>query len=476
MKKIIKLFFLVGVFFVFPCAMHAKISLPAFISEGMVLQQLTSTSLWGKALPGKTITVRASWDNMNYSTKADSEGRWRIQLKTPQAGGPYFIAFSEGNDSFTLHDVWIGEVWLCSGQSNMEMPMKGFKNQPVEGSNMDILKSTNSQLRLFTVKRHSTLAAQEDIEGEWQTANPVSVSEFSATAYYFGRLLQEILKVPVGLICSSWGGSPIESWMDRGMLQPFPGIKLPQTEEDIKEKNRTPTTLFNGMIAPLVGFAIKGVIWYQGESNYDRYTSYADLLLAMVNGWRTKWNRGVFPFYYCQIAPYDYRLITPHGEEVINSAYLREAQLKAESRIENSGMAVLLDAGLEKGIHPPKKQIAGERLALLAFAKTYRINGIVADSPVYKDMTIKGDTAILSFDRAEMWLTAPKGDLKNFKMAGLDKKFYPADAWINRSKVYVRSEAVKHPVAVRYAFENYVEGDLYGTEGLPVSSFRTDDW
>jgi len=476
MKKIIKLFFLVCVFFVFPYAMHAKISLPAFISEGMVLQQLTSASLWGKAFPGKTITVRASWNNMNYSTKADSEGRWRIQLKTPQAGGPYFIAFSEGNDSFTLHDVWVGEVWLCSGQSNMEMPMKGFKNQPVEGSNMDILKSKNSQLRLFTVKRHSTLAAQEDVEGEWQTANPVSVSEFSATAYYFGRLLQEILKVPVGLICSSWGGSPIESWMDRGMLQPFPGIKLPQTEEDIKEKNRTPTTLFNGMIAPLVGFAIKGVIWYQGESNYDRYTSYADLLLAMVNGWRTKWNKGVFPFYYCQIAPYDYRLITPHGEEVFNSAYLREAQLKAESRIENSGMAVLLDAGLEKGIHPPKKQIAGERLALLAFAKTYRINGIVSDSPVYKDMTIKGDTAILSFDRAEMWLTAPKGDLKNFKMAGLDKKFYPADAWINRSKVYVRSEAVKHPVAVRYAFENYVEGDLYGTEGLPVSSFRTDDW
>jgi len=476
MKKIIKLFFLVCVFFVFPYAMHAKISLPAFISEGMVLQQLTSASLWGKAFPGKTITVRASWNNMNYSTKADSEGRWRIQLKTPQAGGPYFIAFSEGNDSFTLHDVWVGEVWLCSGQSNMEMPMKGFKNQPVEGSNMDILKSKNSQLRLFTVKRHSTLAAQEDVEGEWQTANPVSVSEFSATAYYFGRLLQEILKVPVGLICSSWGGSPIESWMDRGMLQPFPGIKLPQTEEDIKEKNRTPTTLFNGMIAPLVGFAIKGVIWYQGESNYDRYTSYADLLLAMVNGWRTKWNKGVFPFYYCQIAPYDYRLITPHGEEVFNSAYLREAQLKAESRIENSGMAVLLDAGLEKGIHPPKKQIAGERLALLAFAKTYRINGIVSDSPVYKDMTIKGDTAILSFDRAEMWLTAPKGDLKNFKMAGLDKKFYPADAWINRSKVYVRSKAVKHPVAVRYAFENYVEGDLYGTEGLPVSSFRTDDW
>ncbi len=476
MKKIIKLFFLVCVFFVFPYAMHAKISLPAFISEGMVLQQLTSASLWGKAFPGKTITVRASWNNMNYSTKADSEGRWRIQLKTPQAGGPYFIAFSEGNDSFTLHDVWVGEVWLCSGQSNMEMPMKGFKNQPVEGSNMDILKSTNSQLRLFTVKRHSTLAAQEDVEGEWQTANPVSVSEFSATAYYFGRLLQEILKVPVGLICSSWGGSPIESWMDRGMLQPFPGIKLPQTEEDIKEKNRTPTTLFNGMIAPLVGFAIKGVIWYQGESNYDRYTSYADLLLAMVNGWRTKWNQGAFPFYYCQIAPYDYRLITPHGEEVFNSAYLREAQLKAESRIENSGMAVLLDAGLEKGIHPPKKQIAGERLALLAFAKTYRINGIVSDSPVYKDMTIKGDTAILSFDRAEMWLTAPKGDLKNFKMAGLDKKFYPADAWINRSKVYVRSKAVKHPVAVRYAFENYVEGDLYGTEGLPVSSFRTDDW
>lgn len=476
MNKMTKWLFLASVFLAFSYNMYAEISLPAFISDGMVLQQQTNASLWGKAIPHKQILIRTSWDEKEYVSKVNKDGRWQIQVKTPQAGGPYSVAFIEEQDSVIFSDVWIGEVWLCSGQSNMEMPMKGFKNQPVEGSNMDILKSTNQQLRLFTVKRNSTVSIQEDVEGEWLTSNPASVREFSATAYYYGRLLQEILKVPVGLICSCWGGSTIEAWMDNDMLRPFHEIKIPQNEEDIKEKNRTPTALFNAMIAPLVGFTLRGVIWYQGESNYDRHKSYADLFVAMVNGWRRKWNQGAFPFYYCQIAPYDYGLITSQGKEVINSAYLREAQMKAESRIENSGMAVLLDAGLEKGIHPPKKRIAGERLALLALAQTYKIGGIAANSPVYKDVIIKGDTAILSFDRAEMWLTSPSGDLKNFKVAGSDKKFYPAKAWISRSKVCVRSEAVKHPVAVRYAFENYVEGDLYGTEGLPVSSFRTDNW
>ncbi len=264
------------------------------------------------------------------------------------------------------------------------------------------------------------------------------------------RVLQEILQVPIGLIATSWGGSSVEAWMEKEMLRSFSEVKIPQTEADIKEKNRTPTTLYNAMIAPLTGYSIKGLIWYQGETN--------------------------FPFYYCQIAPYEYKLVTSPGKEVINSAYLREAQLKAESKIGNAGMVVLMDVGTEKGIHPPRKQPVGERLALQALAKTYKIDGITAESPIYKEMTIKGDTIILSFDRTDMWISAPKGELKNFKIAGADKIFYPAQAWIDRSKVLVRSGSVKQPVAVRYAFENYAEGDLFGTEGLPVSSFRTDNW
>ena len=454
----------------------AQVALPTFIADGMVLQQQSNAPLWGKAPAGSQVTVTTSWDGREYFASADSMGNWMVSVQTPGAGGPYSILIEEKHHSVTLQDILIGEVWLCSGQSNMEMPMKGFKNQPVQNSNMDILRSGNPRIRLFTVKRNSTLALQEDVDGEWLPATPASVREFSATGYYFGRLLQEMLDVPVGLICSSWGGSWVESWMSREMLHPFSEVRLPDEESDIREKNRTPSTLYNAMIAPLAGFAIRGVIWYQGESNYDRHHSYTGLFKAMVEGWRSAWNQGSFPFYYCQIAPYDYALVTPHGEEVINSAYLREAQLHAEREIEHSGMAVLMDAGSEKGIHPANKQAAGERLALHALAKTYRIEGITADSPVYKEMEIRGDTIVLSFDRADMWLTAPEGGLNHFTIAGADRKFHKAEAWINRSKVHVKADSVKEPVAVRYAFENFVEGELFGTEGLPVSSFRTDDW
>jgi len=456
-------------------ALKAEVKLPAFFSNGMVIQQQTDASLWGTSAPNKKLTITTSWNNKKYTINVNETGKWKIAVATPQAGGPYSITLNDGKKT-VLQNVLIGEVWLCSGQSNMEMPMKGFKNQPVEGSNMDILKSTNSQIRLFTVGHNSVIDVQNDVKGDWKSATPESVRDFSATAYYYGRLLQQVLNVPVGLICSSWGGSCVEAWMDKDMLKTFPEVKLPKIPEDIKEKNRTPTTLYQGMIAPLVGYTIKGAIWYQGESNYDRYQSYTNLFSTMIQSWRARWNQGNFPFYYCQIAPYDYSIITPADKEVINSAYLREAQCAVEKKVENTGMVVLMDAGLQEGIHPRKKQIAGERLALQAFVKTYKINGVTADGPVYKEMSVQNDTVVVNFDRTQMWVAAPKGDLKNFKVAGADKKFYPAKAWIVRSKVFVKSEEVKNPVAVRYAFDNYVEGDLYGTEGLPVSSFRTDNW
>lgn len=460
-----------------PAIGKAQIELPAFFSDGMVLQQQTKGAFWGKADPNSEITVSASWDGEILKVQANRSGKWKVFVQTPSAGGPYTISVSDGKSTVTLNDVLIGEVWLCSGQSNMEMPMKGYKGQPIDNSAMDVLKSANSEIRLFTVKRNSTIDVQDDVTGKWAYSEPESVKEFSATAYYYGQLLQELLQVPVGLICSSWGGSWIEAWMDSETLKSFPNVDLPQNPEDIKEKNRTPTTLFNAMIAPLIGYPMRGIIWYQGESNYDRFkVPYLDLFETMVESWRTKWGQGSFPFYYCQIAPYDYKLVTAEGKEVINSAYLREAQLKAASRIENSGMAVLMDVGDEKGIHPADKKTVGERLAFHALKKTYGFESITADSPVYKEMTIEESTAILSFDYADMWLYAPNGTLVNFEIAGSDKIFYKAEAWISRSKVHVKSEKVKEPVAVRYGFHNFVEGDLFGTEGLPVSSFRTDNW
>ncbi len=457
--------------------LHAEIKLPAIFSDNMLLQHNTNVNIWGNADANKTVTIKTSWSKKVLKTTSDASGNWKISVPTPKADGKtHTITFSDGK-SFILNNIVLGELWLCSGQSNMEMPMKGFKNQPVENSNMDILNSKNSSIRLFTVKRNATLVPQTDVSGQWQEASPETVKEFSATGYYFGRLLNATLNVPVGLILSAWGGSSAEAWMSEDMLRAFPQVKIPKTDEGIRDKNRTPTMLYQAMIHSLVGLSMKGIIWYQGESNYDRVSTYPQMFSTLVAGWRKNWaQKDTIPFYYCQIAPYDYSLVTEKGKEVINSAYLREAQLKAESMIPKSGMVVLLDAGMKDGIHPANKQIPGERLALLALTKTYGIQGVASESPVYKSIEIHNDTVQVSFDRAPMWITAKGGELKLFTVAGEDKVFHPAKAWIVRSKVYVKSEQVQHPVAVRYAFENYVQGDLFGTEGLPISSFRSDNY
>lgn len=456
---------------------QAEIKLPAIFSDNMLLQQNAQMNIWGKADANKTVTIKASWSKNAVKVTADAVGNWKTAIATPKADGKkHTLTLSDGK-SVTLNNLLLGELWLCSGQSNMEMPMKGFKNQPVEGANMDILKSTNPNLRLFTVKRNSTIEAQTDVSGKWEEATPETVKEFSATGYYFGRLLNQTLNVPVGLILSAWGGSSVEAWMSEDMLRAFPQVKIPKIKADIKEQNRTPTTLYQAMINPILGMSIKGIIWYQGESNYDRAASYTNMFSTMVKEWRKNWAlNDTIPFYYCQIAPYDYSIITEKGKDVINSAFLREAQLKAETVIPKSGMAVLLDAGLKEGIHPTKKQIPGERLALLALTKTYGIRGVASESPLYKGIEIHGDTVQVSFERCPMWIAAKAGESKLFTVAGEDKVFYPAKAWIVRSKMYVKSEAVKKPVVVRYAFENYVEGDLFSNEGLPVSSFRSDNW
>ena len=441
---------------------NAEVKLPAFFSDGMVMQQQTRANLWGTATPNAPVKITTSWDKQTYKTIADAKGAWKLALSTPSAGGPYTITFDDGKLT-EIRDILMGELWLCSGQSNMEMPMKGFKNQPVENSNTDVMNSRNPQLRLFTVKRSSSFTPKTDVVGTWQEAVPATVREFSATAYYFGRMIQQQLNIPVGLIVASWGGSACEAWMHPDWLKAFPEAKIPQSEADIKSKNRTPTVLYNGMLHPLIGLAMRGVIWYQGEDNYNRASTYADMFSALIRGWREEWQQGEFPFYYCQIAPYDYGIITEPGKNVINSAYLREQQAMVEHRVGNSGMAVLLDAGMKTGIHPGKKKVAGERLARLALVKTYGMKGVTAESPYYTGMEVKNDTVIVSFDPY------------NFQVAGKDRVFYPAKAWIQRSKMLVKSERVPHPVAVRYGFENYVEGDLFG-EDLPVSSFRSDDW
>lgn len=467
-----KRLFLFSALMAMASAAGAKVTLPRIFSDGMVMQQETTANLWGEAKANSIVKITASWSKKTITANADSNGKWKTTIDTPKAGGPYSMTFNDGEKT-ELKNILMGELWICSGQSNMEMPMKGFKNQPVENALEDILHSTDQEMRLFTVKRVSRFAPADDVIGEWHEANPEAVRNFSATAYYFGRELRRMLGVPVGLIVTSWGGSSCEAWMNRDWLKAFPQVELPKSQETIKSKNRTATVLYNGMLRPLIGVTMRGVIWYQGEENVSRSGYYADLFSRMIKGWREEWQEGDFPFYYCQIAPYDYSLIK---WEKYNSALLREQQAKAETMNPNVGMAVLMDAGLEYGIHPRKKQLAGMRLALLALNKTYGIKGITSESARYKDVEFKGDTAVVSFDRADMWIYGKNG-LKSdlVEVAGADKVFHPAKAWIERSKMYVKSDEVKNPVAVRYAFKDWADGDLF-SDGLPISSFRTDNW
>ena len=457
--------------FVLAVTVNAKVKLPQFFTDGMVLQQQSQCRLWGTTECSATVEVTTSWDGKTYKAQADKEGRFVVQVQTPIAGGPYEITFEENRDKLKLHNVLIGEVWICSGQSNMEMQMKGFKGQPVEGAIGELLNCNDAQLRLFTVKRNPQLLPQTDVTGHWSEANAASVRDFSATAYFFGQSLRRTLGVPVGLISTSFGGSACEAWMTADWLKAFPQVTLPQSEDDVKRlQQRCPTALYNGQLYPLIGYAMRGAIWYQGEDNVPRYDYYAPLLAAMVKGWRSEWQQGDFPFYYCQIAPYDYSLINWSG-----SQYLREQQMKAEEMIPNARMAVLLDAGLQYGIHPRKKQQAGQRLALLALANTYAVKGL-PDFAVYSGVEFQGDTAVVAFQRSKEWVYFEHGSSSsNFEVAGADHVFHPAEAWISRNRVYVRSQQVSQPVAVRYAFHDWVEGDLMH-DGLPVSSFRTDDW
>ena len=463
---------------------QSKVTLPQFFSDNMVLQQQSECNIWGKSDHGTAVVVITSWDKKSYSAKVNQDGTFSVKVQTPKAGGPYDITFATATPStsssvssglaydFTLHNVMIGEVWICSGQSNMEMQMKGFKQQPVEGTTEELLRCKDQNLRLFTVKRHVSLVPEWDVTGQWNEANSASVRDFSATAYYFGRALRATLDVPVGLIVTAWGGSACEAWMKTDWLKAFPKVQQTITEEDVKKlQQRCPTALYNGQLKPLVGYTMRGAIWYQGEDNVPRYDYYAPLLKAMVEGWRADWQQGDFPFYYCQIAPYDYSLI-----EWKDSQYLREQQAKAETMIANARMAVLMDAGLEYGIHPRKKRQAGERLALLALSNTYDVKGL-PDFAKYKEVTFQNDTAVIAFDRSKEWVYFEHGTTsKNFEVAGQDKVFHPATkVWVSRNRVYVVCNQVKKPVAVRYAFKDWVEGDLMH-DGLPVSSFRTDDW
>jgi len=467
--------FLILALFVSCLPGFAELELPFFFSDGMVLQQQMQVPIWGKATPNASVQVFTIWNLTNYKTVADEQGNWKIKVQTPSAGGPYRIIIKENKQTLTIKDVMIGEVWILAGQSNMEMPLQGFRDQPVEGSNEEILNAAEHNVRWFKVSRASTTVPLDTIKPyTWKPAASDNLAELSATGWFFAKTLSQHLKATIGVISCNYGGSTAQAWMRPEALAEFSDYKILKPGEKILNQTKTPTTLYNGMLHPLLGYGIKGVIWYQGESNYMKPERYERLFPKLVKDWRLLWDQGDFPFYYVQIAPFDYPGLKDSG--YVNSAYLRDVQRHVETLIPNSGMAVIMDGGDSLTIHPRSKNLPGERLALLALGKTYGLKGFGFASPKYKSMEIKGSEVTLTFDDAPLGLSTFGKTLTNFEMAGEDKVFHKALAKISASKVVVISMDVPKPVAVRYAFKDFVIGTLFGANGLPVSSFRTDNW
>jgi sialate O-acetylesterase len=458
-------------------SLHAKVVLPTILGDNMVLQQQTDAKLWGEATVHAKVTVKTSWNKAIYTTIADSKGKWLLSVKTPNAGGPYEVSFSDG-ETITLKNILIGEVWFCSGQSNMEMPVRGFNRQPVAGSNDILAKAkATTPIRIYTTDtvRQFSKQPQTDCKGRWMENASENVAQASAAAYFFAQYIQEVLEVPVGIIVSSWGGSTVETWMSRESIAPFTEIDLSllDNNEEVKNPAATPCVLYNAKIAPITPFVIKGFLWYQGESNRGNVDVYARLMPAFVSDLRARWNCGEFPFYFVEIAPFNY-----DGADLTSAARMREVQLQNMRDIPNSGMVTTLDIGNPVFIHPTDKATVGKRLAYWALAKTYGKTGFGYVSPTYQSMEVAENKIYINFNDAERGLCPMWTALKSFEIAGADKKFYPANAEIETktTRLAVSCEQVPHPVAVRYAYKNYTEASVFNIYGIPVAPFRTDNW
>ena len=501
-------------FLVGALGLRGEVKLPSLLSDGLVLQQGMKVNIWGTADPGERVTVTLG--DQQVSAVAESGGEWKVKLGPLSAGGPFTMTIA-GKNTLTLHDVLVGEVWVCSGQSNMEMPVGTNPQGWSWGVNNyldELARADYPKLRLFTVQKTVAGKPQRDVKGYWVTANPTTVGEFSAVGYFFGRELVKVLDVPVGMVHSSWGGTPAEAWTSRGTLESDPefksileaGVKLlspypkvfqdyeqrlaqwredsdkaesdgapvpsaPTVPDDPRRNPWRPAGLYNAMLMPLTSYAIRGAIWYQGESNADRPAQYRKLFPAMIRDWRRAWGEGDLPFLFVQLA--NYGVYSPN----VNWPELREAQLMTLS-LPKTGMAVTIDIGDGSDIHPKNKQEVGYRLALAAQAIAYGRDAVYS-GPIYDSMAVEGDKTRLRFKYVYGGLVAKNSSalaLSGFEVAGDDHKFVAAEALIDGDTVVVHSEAVPYPIAVRYAWGMNPRCNLYNRAGLPASPFRTDDW
>ncbi len=456
---------------------RADIKLPSVIGDHMVLQYGHELPFWGWAEPGEQVSVTVASKTLMATAVAD--GRWFIRHPAVTKFGTIEVTIA-GKNSITLKDVLVGDVWVCSGQSNMQ-----WRVLESAGAKDEIAAAKLPSIRLFQVERQTALEPQPDLEGRWVECSPESVGEFSAVGYFFGQELHRRLNNrPMGLIEAAYAGCGAESWVSDATLKADP-IYV-QLLEKAAEKNRDPsqannpnraTVLYNGVIAPLQPFAIKGAIWYQGEQNAIRAHQYRTLFPALIEDWRRTWGQGDFPFLFVQLPNYIPDKSKPdHPVEPESSAWaeLRDAQRHA-LLAPNTGMAVTIDLGDPRDIHPTNKQDIGRRLARQALSVAYG-QPILAAGPLYRSMTITGNEAHLQFYHVGGGLVAKAGDLKGFSIAGADQKFVWAKATIVGNKVVVTSDQIPLPVAVRYAWADNPDCNLFNKEGFPASPFRTDDW
>ncbi|MEO6358917.1 MAG: sialate O-acetylesterase [Ferruginibacter sp.] len=453
----------VGLFFTL--TLKANIRLPNVINNNMVLQQQSAVKLWGWAGPAEKIFITTSWDNKTDSTVTTRDAAWTLNVKTPAAGGPYTITF-KGQNTIVLNNVLIGEVWVCSGQSNMEMN-DGWGGIP--DIKAALPTCANSNIRFFTIPKTTSKYPQDNCGGEWITCDSNTLKVFSAVAYFFGKKLNTEMNVPVGLISTNWGGTPAETWTETEAINNDAELKAAAAKQQPYDWwPYLPGAAFNAMIAPVTNYNIAGAIWYQGEGNTIAPDTYGKLLTTMIGSWRKAWNKEL-PFYYVQIAPFTY-------ENKFISSVIREQQTKAMA-YPNVGMAVITDlVNNVKDIHPKGKRLVGERLANWALAQTYHKDGLLYKSPMYKSMEVQKNKAVITFDNAPNGLVATGKNITEVYIAGADKVFVPATAKIEKDKLVVSSPKVPQPVAVRFSFSNAGMGNLFSKEGLPVNPFRTDDW
>ncbi|MEA4976427.1 MAG: sialate O-acetylesterase [Paludibacter sp.] len=449
------------------------LKVPNVISDNMVLQQNSIVKLWGQGIPGSTVKLKTGWIEKTLSVKVDLNGAWETNLQTPRAGGPYKIDISSGNDLITLNNILIGEVWICAGQSNMSMPVKGFQSQPILDSQETIIESNSyPEIRMFTAERSVSSIPEFNVKGNWQHASINSTGSFSAIGYFYALELYKTLCVPIGIINLSWGGSNAQAWMSLDLLKTFPEIDISAIDMKSKSPQRIPTGLFNAMFYPVSNYNVKGIIWYQGENNIVDFNLYSKLFPAMVNEWRKYLNQGDVPFYYVQIAPYKYS-----GSSNRESAFLREVQYRSQYIIPNSGMVTTGDIGEEELIHASNKKTISKRLSYYALKRNYGFNNLSCSSPVYRKMEIAGNKITITFDFADGGLVIKGNPESTFEIAGKDGVYYPAKAKVhqqNGDKIEIWSDQVSQPESVRYCFKNYFTSTVFNNFMNPASPFRTD--